>query len=105
MDWFLCDIVQRGENGTRRISEDGERVPAILPNLILVPDVLYGQQDGAGIRVLCVVSTNRGERNLAMAKHLLAEDVLVSELTKVSLGRCGCGNTRSSGRTRTQSKG
>ena len=101
MDRFLCDIVQREENGARKISEDREHVPAIPPNLIPVPDVLYGQQDEAGIKELCVVSTDRGEENLAMARCLLAEDVLVSESTKVSLGCCGCGRNRSSGRTGT----
>jgi hypothetical protein len=105
VDWFLYDIVQRGKNRARKISEDREHAPAIPPNFIPVPDVLYGQQDGAGIRELCAASTNRGEENLAMARRLLDEDVQVSESTKVSLGCCRCGNTRSSGHTRTQSKG
>jgi hypothetical protein len=90
VDWFLCDIVQRGKNRARKISEDREHAPAIPPNLMPVPDFLYEQQDGAGIRELCVVSTNRGEENLAMAQHLLAKDVLVSESTKVSPNCCGC---------------
>ena len=102
---FCPTSCRGGERGKTEDLEDRGNVPAIPPNLIPTPDVLNEQQDGAGTRELCAVSANRGRGNLAMAKRLLAQDVLVSELTKMSLSGRRCGKNRCAGHMRMPSKG